>query len=166
MSQPPPTDIQVFQSRDHPGGRTARRVYTEAFLRPLAGFFLPLMIATVVAALQMRDLRPFLFVGFPLAFLLAALWTRFMLGRRKAEIFIQEGFLAYRSVQECLAGKLSVPWYPVLEVRIGEEALSVTTTDSTHILKRARWPEAERLEEALVTARRQSSQMSYPYPWG
>ncbi len=129
------------------------QVYGRALVQPLAACMLPVMIATLVAALEGLSLLPFFFWGFPGALVLASAWTAFRLRATPAEVHVDENGGAVRMVWEVLDGRTALPWQGVHDLRLYKRTLIVTVGYQTYELDAADWPDFDALFDALREAR-------------
>ncbi len=157
----PTADISIFRSAAHPGSASARSVFADAFLTPLALCTLPVMLVVLVVALQRGAVGPLLWLGFPGAFGVALALTLYYLQTTIAEIYVGETMVALRTVFDCMGGKRRLRWRPVLELRTNASLLILTLDDADYYLYRRVWPDADALKEALRHAR-ERYELEYP----
>ncbi len=128
----------------------------------MAVCLLPVMIATLVAALQGLPVHPYAWWGAGAALAVASGWTTFDLQRSPAEIHVSGPFAAVRSVWACARGEERPGWQSVLDLRdygrwcfatIGLESYALDATD---------WPEFADLRDALRYARDASERGELP----
>ncbi len=150
-----------FVGRAHPGRTSRRWAFARAFVRPLAVCTLPVMVGALVAVLQAFPALIFLTVGFPVAVATAAAWTLFRMQATFAEIYVQPGAAALRTVWECLRRDRTLAWRPILELRATAATLTLGLGDATYDLDRADWPDADSLLEALRDARDAGSPLPF-----
>ena len=154
-------DSQTFYSTAHPAGTSASLVWARALVLPLATAMLPVMIVTLVAALEGLNLLPFLLFGFPGAIVAATLWTRYRLALTPAEIHVREGEAALRTVAEVLRhGRLA--WRPVFDLRKTRTTFIIALGRTQYELDDADWPDVRTLLEALQRARQANAVFSVP----
>ncbi|MGI9173954.1 MAG: hypothetical protein ACR2GR_01365 [Rhodothermales bacterium] len=155
------SDVRLFCSTAHPSGMSAALVWAGALIRPLATAMLPVMIVTLVAALEGLSLLPFLLVGFPGAIAAATLWTRYRLTLTLAEIHVRGGEAAVRTVTDVLRhGRLA--WRPVFDLRKTRTTFIVAFGRTQYELDDADWPDVRVLLDALQKARRAGAVFSLP----
>ena len=141
-----------FKSHAHPGAASWHLTYTRALVRPVAVCLLPVMVATLTAALQGFVVQPYVWGGAGAALGLASLWTTFRLQRTVAEIHVAGGEAAVRSVWDCVR---TVPpaWEPVFDLRDYRSWCFATVGLSSYELEAADWPDYDALRDALKEAR-------------
>jgi hypothetical protein len=152
---PPPNSspsVRTFESIHHPGSRSWTRVVGGALVRPIAATVLPVMIVVTTRALQLGVIWPYVAWGFPAALLVASAWTRFKLGRQIAEIRLQPGQAAVRSVHDVLVGARP-DWQALHDVRVTARSLTVSVGWAAFELAGSEWPRFEALQNALEAAR-------------
>ena len=152
-SQPGGDDVVVFESRRHPGTSSWQWVFAVALVRPLAMCVLPLMIAALIAVLQGFPALVYLTVGFPIALLLASVWTVYQMMATTVEILVRPGFAAIRSLWEVVFQRRAVTWLPILDLRTNPTHLILGLGDASYILERKQWPNADALLDTLRAAR-------------
>lgn len=148
----PDAVFYTFTSTTHPGDASWQRVYGRAFVRPFTVCILPIMIGALLTVLQGYPALLYLVVGFPLAVLVAAIWTLFRMQATVAEIHVRPGAAAIRSIWDCVHNH-ALRWVPIFEIRASEYNLTVALGDSTYELDRASWPDAEAVLASLQQAR-------------
>lgn len=119
----------------------------------MATTMLPVMIVTLVAVLQNRDIQGYLLIGFPGAFAAALAWTAFRMRMAPAEVVISGGLADVRTVLDAVRGTRATPSHPVLDVRRSPEGFQVTIGTSVYDLADADWHEPSQLVSNLVAAR-------------
>ena len=154
-------DVRLFYSAAHPAGTPASLVWARALVRPLATVMLPVMIATLVAALEGLSLFPFLLFGFPGAIATATLWTRYRLALTLAEIHLRGGEAAVRTVTEVLRHRRLV-WNPVFDLRKTRTTFIIALGRTHYELDDADWPDVRALLDALQRARQANAVFSVP----
>lgn len=152
-----PTEIDdataTFHSILHPGSMPLRWAYTMALIRPLMLCMLPVMIAALLAVLQGFPALVYLTVGFPIATLVAMLWTLFRMQAALAEIHVRPGAAAVVTVWRAAGSKQKLVWQPIYEIRTHAKEVSFGLGDANYELDRSRWPDADALIHALRAAR-------------
>ncbi len=144
--------IQIFRSLMHPGTASPALVYGRALVTPIGTCLLPVMIGALVAALQGFPALSYLLFGFPGAISVAAVWTHYRLRTVIAEIQVSPDMAALRTVWEC-AREEPPSWRRVLDLRLTRTTTEATIGRGAYVLRKARWPEHEKLLEALRQAR-------------
>ena len=155
------SDVRLFHSTAHPAGASASLVWARALVLPLATAMLPVMIATLVAALEGLSLLPFLVFGFPGAIAAATLWTRYRLSLTLAEIHVRGGEAAVRTVTEVLRDR-RLTWRSVFDLRKTKTTFIVAVGRTHYELDDADWPDVRALLNALQKARKESAVFSLP----
>ncbi|HEX7071668.1 MAG TPA: hypothetical protein VF190_12720, partial [Rhodothermales bacterium] len=69
--------MEAFRSVHYPGDTSAPHVFAQRLIRPLGICFLPVMVLSLVRALQGASIVDYLVFGFPVAGLIAAFWTAY-----------------------------------------------------------------------------------------
>lgn len=144
--------MRRFISEDHPQGLPTTLVVGRALAAPLGTCAVPVMLVTLAAALQERELMPFLLWGMPAALLVASLWTRFHLMRTPAEVLVRTDAAAVRSIYDC-AQRRGAQWKRVFDLRTTRHSLEVAIGRDAYELAHKQWPEHEALLAALKEAR-------------
>lgn len=144
--------MQTFTSTHHPGDQSWTRVVGRALVRPIAATVLPVMIVVTTRALQLGVVWPYVAWGLPMALLAASAWTRFKLGHQIAEIRLQPGQAAVRSVHDVLVDN-RIEWQSLHDVRVTARSLTVSVGWTAFELKGANWPRFEDLQNGLEAAR-------------
>lgn len=142
----------VFQSVVHPEGRSWAAVYSGRLVRPLAVCLLPVMIFTLVDALQGFSLLVYLYLLAPLAILVALAWTSYQMRAAVAELQVEGPHVWVRTLSMCLRDQPAAETQYVLEVRQGSESLQVTLSQEALVLPFEQWPEHRALRDALRSA--------------
>lgn len=145
-------EIERFASTQHPQGAGAALVYGRALVLPLAACVVPVMLLTLAAALQGRFLAPYLYGGWPAAFLLAVVWTRLRLARTPAEVRVRSDAAALRTVLDCALGR-PPRWQRVFDLRQAPASVEMALGRDAYELRHEDWPEHEALLTALRRAR-------------
>jgi hypothetical protein len=144
--------VHTFESTYHPGDDPASRVWGRALVKPVGATVLPLMIAVTVSALQLGVVWPYVAWGLPAALGVATVWTRFRLGSLTAELRVQSGQVALRSVHDVLTGT-PPEFEPLYDVRVTSRSLNLSLGWTALNLDARNWPEFEALKGALESAR-------------
>ena len=104
-----------------------------------------------MAVLQSAPALRYLTVGFPLAALVALLWTAYATLTAVAEVCIQPRAVALRTVWDCARNRPR-RWEPLLELRIASNAVQLAVPDTPYVLHQSSWPAFARLADALEHA--------------
>ena len=143
----------TYTSVHHPGEASRTLVAARAQSGPVAFAFLVVMVVSLAAVLQgVAVLRPLLVVV-PLAYLVAAMGGLYTVQKQTAEIAVDGGRAAIRSVWDA-SGDGAVVLGPVHSVLPRQEGLVVGVGDEVVTLRPEEWPEFERLHRALADAAR------------
>ena len=97
------------------------------------------MIGATASALQGHAVLGYLVWGFPIALVIATLWTHFRLSSTPAEVHFRPGQVALRSIQDVLARR-PVEWRPLHNVRQGPEYVEISIGWNTQVLMAPDWP--------------------------
>ena len=144
--------MRIIPSIHHPGDEPAARVYGRALVKPVAATVLPLMIAVTASALQLGVVWPYVLWGLPTALAVASVWTRFRLGNQPAEVRLQPGQAAVRSVHDVLTGT-PPDFQPIHDVRVSADTLTVMVGYTTFAFEAADWPDYNQFKEEFESAR-------------
>lgn len=137
----------VFKSTNHPGDTPPGIVYTRFLARPLGVCTVPLMIGATTSALLGEPIWAYLVWGLPAAIGLATVWAHFSMARTLAEVAIQPGQAAFRSVYDVLRGNPR-DWEPIYNVQSTSWNLELSVGRTTYELKPKQWPNYETLTDA------------------
>lgn len=148
MSRPA---TRVYRGRHWSDGASVH-VFGQALVRPLGICMLPVMIGALVVMLEGGQPLPFLWMGFPLATVVALFWSRQRLHSDIAEITVDDGRVSLRSRWDVTMRRRPPSATSVLDVRMKETDILVTVGLSTHTLPRQEWPEWDALREDLMQA--------------
>jgi hypothetical protein len=146
------TDISVYRSNSHPDGRKRRAVFGTAIVRPLGNTMLPVMIGTLVAMLQGYSVVSVLYIGFPVALLVASFWTWIRLRSAVCEILISDGMIALKSVYDAAEPSRGQQWKLLIDMHTIPSGLSVTVGLEQFELKASEWPNWSELLDHLESA--------------
>ena len=141
----------TYRSVYHPGEASRAVVAARAQSLPVAVVFLVVMIGSLSAVLQGVDvLRPLLWIV-PAAYAAAAAMGMYAVQRRPAEVVVDGGRAALRSVWEASGGR------PAVLVRVHSalprrEGLVVGIGDEVVTLRPEDWPEFAGVHRALAGA--------------
>lgn len=143
----------VFESVHHPTGRPYALVFSQSVVHPISILFLPLMILTLIAALQHMPVLSYLLWGFPAATAAAFLWTAFKLRREIADLAVEGRMVAIRSIHEA-ARRGGTVWrmMPLFDVRDYGDWLVVAAGDADYVIAREEWPNFEAVRVTLHQA--------------
>ncbi len=145
--------VTVFTSNDHPGTRSYPLVFSQSVVRPMSTLFLPLMIATLIAALTYQPVLNVLLLGFPAAMVAAFLWTAFKLRREIAEIQVRHQTISLRSTHEVAWHGARIPRIlPLFDVRDYGGWLVIAAGDADYLIARDNWPRYDELRARLREA--------------
>ena len=147
----------VFKSVHHPRGRSAELVYTQALVKPVGVCVTPLMVGATASALQGDPILGYLVWGGPVALIVASLWTHFLLSSTPAELRLQSGQVALRSVQDVVLDR-PPNWDPLYSVRVSPESVEISVRWNTQEFRQQNWPEYNQLRERAKNEFRQQGQ--------
>lgn len=125
--------------------------FSRAVVRPVAACMLPVMILTLVAALEGLPILPYVIWAAGGALLIASLWTSFGLRRRIAEIRVDDEWAYVRSVSDVVSDRHGRS-ERVIDVRDYGTWASVTIGLTTYELDGSSWLNFDGLLEALRRA--------------
>ncbi|NQV73548.1 hypothetical protein HQ496_10525 [bacterium] len=117
--------------------------------KPLGITMLPVMIGTLVAMLQGFPVLSVLYIGFPIALLLAFFWTWVRLRSDICEILIFEHKIALRSIFSAAHPIEDLQWKLLIDLRGGIDSALLTVGLEQFTLNMSDWPEWSRLTEHL-----------------
>jgi len=117
--------------------------------RPLAACMMPVMIGALVAMLQGLPVLYFLYAGFPLAVLAAALWTIVQMRREPVELHIRDGAVSVRSLTAAAQPRENLRWYRLLDVRRRQDGIEITLGYEMYIFRKKLWPDLDELTGRL-----------------
>jgi len=153
MDSNPAANIAVYRSRLHPDGRTRRGVFGVEMVRPLSMTMLPVMIGTLVAMLQGISVLSVLYIGFPVAALLAFGWTWIQLRTKVCEILVSDQKIAMRSVFSAAVPTEKHHWKLLIDMRRNGKGVTITVGLEEFNLEPEDWPMWQdligQLDEAL-----------------
>ena len=92
----------------------------------------------------------YLYVGFPVALLLAAIWTTISTQRKLAEIHLRPDAIAVRSTLAAAAPPDELCWYRLLDIRGSNSELKITVGYDIYHVERKFWPDYESLKSELA----------------
>lgn len=142
-------DRQTFVSERHPGSRSYAVVFGRHSVNAIAVAFLPLMVASLIAALQYEPILGFLLWGFPVALVGALLWTAFSLRRQVCQIDILGNTVRLSSIHDVARGADAARYVVLFDVRDYGSWLSIAAGDADYFALRDEWPNYRKLREAL-----------------
>gem|GEM_PF-2986193 len=143
---------QTFVSSRHPGELAYGVVFARSSVRTIAVAFLPLMVASLVAALRYEPILGFLLWGFPVALVGALLWTAFSLRRQICQIDIVGNMARLGSVHDVALRVERRQFVIVFDARNYGTWMSIAAGDADYIALRDEWPEYNKLHDALINA--------------
>jgi len=108
---------------------------------------LPVMIGTLVAMLQGYSVLWVLYLGFPLALVVASFWTWLQLRNSICEILISEDKMAFRSVFDVAEPSRGQEWKLLLDMHPSSSGFTVTVGLEQFDLVSSDWPEWPELVE-------------------
>jgi len=121
---------------------------------------LPTMIGALLAMLQGLPALYFIYVGFPLALGIAAVWTIIQTGREVVEVHLRADAIAVRTVLAASVPREPLTWYRLLDVRPDAERIKITVGYDIYRIERTEWPEVNKLEIRLIEQHRASQALS------
>lgn len=146
--------MHVFTSKYHPGSASRPLVFGRWLVRPLAMILLPVMIITLVVALQGYPILGFLYYGFPLGVGLAWIWTWYVLQTTLATIIVDEEAIAVKSVwQQAEYPPTSPAWERLFDLRQDRESITMSLGLQSYDLSLQNWQDADVLLKALIRVR-------------
>lgn len=146
------SSIKEFRSRHHPLHRSRRHVFSIQMARPLAACMIPVMILGFVMLLQGKTALPFLFMGFPLALLLAAAWTSVRIRDLIVEVHIRGADISLRSLLSAAEPRQTLSWLRILDLQRCHDVIRLTLGHEFFHIRLADWPEREHLIRHLEKA--------------
>lgn len=141
--------IVIYRSRSHPNGRLRRGILGVELVKPLGVTMLPVMIGTLVAMLQGFPVLSVIYIGFPIALLLAFFWTWVRLRSDICEVLIFDNKIALRSVFSAAHPIEDLQWKLLIDLHRGVESAVLTVGLEQFTLNMSEWPEWSRLIEQL-----------------
>jgi hypothetical protein len=114
---------------------------------------LPVMIAALLAVLQGFPALTYLTIGFPVAIVVAVLWTVFRMQATVAEILVRPGAAAVVTVWQVTGTPRPPAWKPIYEIRTHAKEFSFGLGDASYEMDRSHWSDADALIHALRAAR-------------
>ena len=145
-----------FESIYHPGNAPGPVVYARRLAGPLGACAIPVMIGATVAALQGQSVWMFTVWGLPLALGIASAWTRFTLSATPAELHLQAGQCAVRSVLDVLRDR-PPDWHVLYGIEESATELKLLLGWNTRICRRREWPRFEQLRNVSQQTMRPQS---------
>ena len=149
----------VAKSVRHPGTRSRGYVFSAHLIRPLAACMLPVMIGALISMLEGLPVLQYLYVGFPLALGVAAIWTAINTERKLAEIHLRPDAIAVRTILGSASPPDELSWYRLLDVRSSDSEIKITVGYDIFQLEREYWPEFESLKSELTNTLYQSQDL-------
>lgn len=147
------TELRSFRSRSHPEGQTLATIFGIRYVRPLAAAMIPAMIVALVVVLQAGDVLQFIRWSFPIAMLVAAVWTSYRLRTVTVEIVVSPRGARALTAYEVLKRRKDLGMQRVFDIRRADAFVEVTIGLSLVRLQRADWSELTELLESLEAAR-------------
>ena len=92
----------------------------------------------------------YLYIGFPLAVVVAAAWTSIFVQKHVAEIHVRPDAIGIRSVWEAATPKKDFTWLKLLDLDESATAIKLTAAYEIHTIHRSEWPEYNDLKETLT----------------
>jgi hypothetical protein len=119
------------------------------------------MIGATAAALQGHPVWAYLVWGLPAALIIASIWTQFALSTTPAEVHLQPGQCAVRSILDVLR---DVPpnFHPLYNVRVTPWQTELALGWNTEVCARSDWPEYSELRKAAQQAVDSTSEPASP----
>ena len=146
------SDIAVFQSHLYPKGISRRSVISIEMVQPLAVTMLPVMIVTLVAMLQGVPVLQVLYLGFPIAVVIAFIWTWIRLKSTVCEILISDSSVAIRTRFAAASPIEGLEWKRLLDVQPIGGGLRLTLGLEQYAIYSAEWESWTPLKQALRVA--------------
>ena len=145
--------LTSFESRFHPGKVSRERAFAVMAQKPIVACVLPVLILALVDAFEgFSSLLAYLYIGTPLALLIAFAWTAHHFRTTIATISVSGPFVQVVVVSD-LFTKKHIPFAFNLDVRIGPDALFLTLKDSTYRIVQQDWDKFEDLSHSLKASR-------------
>jgi len=119
------------------------------------------MIGATVSALLGQAAWPYLVWGLPAALVVATGWTRFSLSTTTAAVHLREGKCAVESVHDVLRNR-DRTWEALYGVREAAGDVELYLEWTTHVLRRADWPEFSDLRRSARRASGVGAERSAP----
>lgn len=148
----PPAARLRFASRFHPGDAPVALVYARALTEPLAWSLTGVMVAATASVLSEQDPLGWLLVVVPLICALATGYAAYALRRRPAELILEDGRGAVRSVWAVTTGWERPRLHPVFSRKRTREGLSVAIGRTLYTFAPEDWMDYDALEEAVYAA--------------
>ncbi|HET6567779.1 MAG TPA: hypothetical protein VFG50_07435 [Rhodothermales bacterium] len=152
IGKPPQNEVRRFTSTAHPTDQPLAVVFGQAVLGPLAWILLPIMLLSLVTALERASIWGFVVLCFPLGLAAATALTMYKLQGQKAVLYVAGPVAAVGTVWD-VARNIGPRWHPVLDVRVAQDAVFATLSDTTHEFNRSDWADFPDLLASLVHAR-------------
>lgn len=152
MDTSPISDIAVFQSTLYPKGVSRRTVISVEMVQPLAVTMLPVMIITLVAMLQGIPVLQVLYLGFPIAVVVAFIWTWIKLKNTVCEVLISGSSVAIRSKYAAAHPIEGLEWKRLIDVQTHGGGLRLTLGLEQFSLVSSEWEKWTLLKQTLRIA--------------
>lgn len=120
---------------------------------------LPVMVGALISMLEGLPALKYLYIGFPVALLLAAIWTSINTQRTLAEIHLRPGAIAVRSTLAAASPPDELHWYRLLDIRGSNSELKITVGYDIYHVEREFWPDFESLKSELAKTLYQSQDL-------
>ena len=146
------SDIAVYRSHSHPSGRSRRGVFGVEMVTPLGIAMLPVMIGTLVAMLQGYPVLSIVYVGSPIALVLAFIWTWIRLRSEVCEILISDHRVAIRSVFSAAQPVEALQWKLIIDMQRRSDGIGVTLGLEEFSLVTSEWPAWSHLVRDLAAS--------------
>jgi len=121
-------------------------------VQPLAVTMLPVMIITLVAMLQGHPVLQVLYIGFPIAVVVAFIWTWISLKNIVCEILISGSSVALRSKFAASSPTEGLEWKRLLDIQPENDGLRLTVGLEQYSVFSAEWESWSSLKQALMEA--------------
>lgn len=146
------SDITVFHSSLYPKGVSRRTVISVEMVQPLAVTMLPVMIITVVAMLQGFPVLPVLYIAFPIAVVVAFIWTWIHLKSSVCEILVSGTSVAIRSRFAAAHPIEGLEWKRLLDIQSISGGLRLTLGLEQYSIFSSEWESWTMLKQTLRIA--------------
>lgn len=115
-------------------------VFASELIRPLGMCMLPVMLVTLVGMLEGARIMSALYVGFPAALAIAAIWTWVRVRDTIVEVHLGDGVMAIRSLIDAAAPARPLVWMRLFDVRMsGPDRILFTLGLEEFRLVRSEW---------------------------
>lgn len=110
---------------------------------------LPVMIGALISMLEGLPALGFLYLGFPIAVVIASIWTYIFTQRHVAEIRIRSDAIAVRSVWDTATPARGITWVRLLDLSDGATKSTITAGYDMHTIYKSEWQDYESLFHEL-----------------